>query len=156
MNTKSGKKPYSQRTDPERLVSNWTKTCGLFERKEYSMAIIRAATCAEIAANIVVRRELISIRNLDPKFVDSLLVWANGLQGKFSKLILPIFHDSPRLSHFKGVFKQAGKINQARNEIAHGGRFAKEESARKLIEEACEVCAALVKDYEPKLKLPKI
>lgn len=59
---KSKKKPYSERTDREKLETNWGKTLKLMEREEYSMAIVRAATCAEIATNIVIRTELTVIR----------------------------------------------------------------------------------------------
>jgi hypothetical protein len=94
-------KPYSQRSDTEKLESNWRKTLGLFERDEHSMAIIRAGTCAEIAANIVIRSELVQKRHLESQFVDSLLRWSNGLDGKFSHIILPLFDGTPRHAALK-------------------------------------------------------
>ena len=51
---KKEKKPYSERTDLEKIESNWTKTRGLLKREEWSLAIVRAATAVEIAANLVV------------------------------------------------------------------------------------------------------
>jgi hypothetical protein len=45
------KKPYSERTDLEKIKSQWKKTTGFLERGEWSSAIVRAATAAEIAAN---------------------------------------------------------------------------------------------------------
>lgn len=125
---KKTKRPYAKRSDTKKLESNWTKTLGLFERREYSMAIIRAGTCAEIAANIVIRSELLQKRGLEAQFVDSLLRWANGLQGKFSRIILPLFKGSPRYATLKKRHKEIGTVNDARSEIAHGGRFASEES----------------------------
>ena len=127
------KKPYSLRSDTEKLESNWTKTLGLFDRDEYSMAIMRAGTCAEIAANIVVRSELVQKRGLEPRFVDSLLRWANGLQGKFSRIILPLFEGTPQYATLKKHHKEIVTLNGARNEIAHGGRFASKKSAENLL-----------------------
>jgi hypothetical protein len=151
---KKNKKPYSQRSDTEKLESNWKKTLSLFERNEYSMAIIRAGTCAEIAANIVVRSELVQKRRLEPRFVDSLLRWANGLQGKFSRIILPLFDGTPQRTTLKKHHKEIEALNDARNEIAHGGRFASKKSAENLLRVAHSICSSLTSDYPltPKLK----
>ena len=150
---KKVKKPYSQRSDTEKLESNWTKTLLLFERAEYSMAIIRAGTCAEIAANIVVRSELVHTLGLKPQFVDSLLRWANGLQGKFSRIILPLFKGTPQHATLKKHHKKIGTLNEARNEIAHGGHFASKKSAENLLRVAYSVCSSLTSDYPPTPKL---
>jgi hypothetical protein len=46
-----GKTPYDDRDDLEKLRSQWKKIDGILERrKEWSAAIVRAATAAEIAA----------------------------------------------------------------------------------------------------------
>ena len=152
---KTKKKPYWQRADAEKLESNWRKTLGLLGRSESSMAIVRAGTCAEIAANIVVRAELVEKRELEAAFVDAPLRWANGLQGKFSRIILPILDRTPQLARFRKLRKHVQELNDARNEIAHGGRFAKDESAHKLILVAHELCTALTKPYKTGLNLPK-
>jgi hypothetical protein len=153
---KTPRKPYSQRSDTERLESNWTKTLGLFDRGEYSMAIVRAGTCAEIAANIVIRAELVHKRHLEQAFVDSLLIWANGLSGKFTRIILPLFEGNPRRANFIRHHEQIREVNDARNKIAHGGRFAKKESAEKLIRVAHSVCTSLTAHYPPHPKLEKL
>ena len=95
------RKPYSYRTDIEKIESNWTKTRGLYDRKEWSGAIVRAATAVEIAANLVIREELQVARSLEKDFVDNLLLWANGIKGKFDKLILPISKGSVKLYIFR-------------------------------------------------------
>jgi hypothetical protein len=153
---KLAKKTYSKRTDTEKLESNWTKTLGLFERAEYSMAIIRAGTCAEIAANILIRSELVQKRGLDPLFVDSLLRWANGLQGKFSRIILPLFAGSARHATLKKHIKEIGAVNDARNELAHGGHFASKKKAESLLRVAHSVCNSLISHdtSSPKLRQP--
>ncbi len=150
------KKPYSKRSDHKKLEDNWRKTLGLFKRGEHSMAILRAGTCAEIAANIVVRSELIQKRSLEPRFVDSLLRWANGLQGKFSRIILPIVEGTPQHAILKRHHKEIGVLNEARNEIAHGGRFASETEALKLLRIAQLVCDGITSQYPPTLRLKKI
>ena len=153
---KTPRKPYSQRSDTEKLESNWTKTLGLFEREEYSMAIIRAGTCAEIAANIVIRSELVQKRNLEPHFVDSLLVWANGLSGKFSRIILPLFHGTPQRAVFVKHHTEISKVNDARNQIAHSGRFANKASAEELLGIAHSVCTSLTGHYPPHPKMKRL
>ena len=52
------KKPYSERTDREKISNNLRKTLALFQKGEYSVSIIRAATTAELATNLVIRAEL--------------------------------------------------------------------------------------------------
>src|SRR3989338_5409824 len=88
--SKKKSKPYKERSDIERIRSNWKKTIGLLKRKEWSSAVVRAATATEIAANLVVREEFIRRRGLNSDLVDHFLMWANGIQGKFDKLLLPV------------------------------------------------------------------
>ena len=83
---KKKRNPYSKRSDHGKAQTNWSKTVGLLSRKEYSPAIVRAATFLEIVSNIVVRKELVGIYKLPNDFVDSLLIWANGLRGKWDQL----------------------------------------------------------------------
>lgn len=78
--------PYEDRSEPDKLYSNWTKTAGLLKRGEYSLAVVRAETCIELAANIVVRRKLVDDAHLPLSFVDSLLMLANGLRNKIQRL----------------------------------------------------------------------
>ncbi len=48
-------KRYKKLTDLKKLQKQWHKLSGLHTREEWSAAIVRAATAAEIAANIAVR-----------------------------------------------------------------------------------------------------
>lgn len=152
---KAKKKAYSQRTDAEKLESNWRKTLGLLERSEFSMAIIRATTSVEIAANMVIRAELVQKRQLESAFVNTLVRWANGLQGKFCRIILPILSGTPQHNTFRKLQKSIEELNDARNEIAHCGRFAKEASARRLVLIAHRLCTSLTKPYNSGLNLAK-
>jgi hypothetical protein len=69
---------YEDRTDIETLKSQWHKPSGLHTREEWSAAIVRAATAAEVAANFLVRVEFARSQS-EPEFVGNLLLWINGL-----------------------------------------------------------------------------
>lgn len=83
-------KPYEQRTDLEKVQSQWHKLSGLHTREEWSAAIVRSATAAEIAANFAVRAEFAERSQFDSAFVDNLLHWANGIAGKLDRLLIPL------------------------------------------------------------------
>lgn len=83
------RKPYNERTDLEKLCSQWTKLSGLHGRDEPSAAIVRCATAAEIAANYAVRTEWTKKTEFDAAIVDQFLRWANGLPLKVERLLCP-------------------------------------------------------------------
>jgi hypothetical protein len=153
---KSNKADYSERNDIEKLLSNWTKVNGLYSRKEWSSVILRATTSVELAANYVIRKELEENRKLDPDFVNHLLRWANGIQGKFDKLLLPIFKDTDFLKDLKKLKTQIKDINTERNTIAHSGQFKKESTANRIVLECQDVINTLVNRYNPEIDLEKI
>lgn len=158
MNVKN-QKPYPERTDLEKIKSNWAKTRGLMSRKdkkECSAAITRAATAVELAANFVIRQELVESRGLESKFVDSLLRWANGVKGKMEKLILPICEGTHKHRLFMHINSKIVNIDNERNTVVHRGEFKSEETARSIISEAYEVITILVREYEPSFKLKEI
>jgi len=125
--------PYEDRSDPEKLYSNWTKTAGLLERREYSLAIVRAATCFELAANIVIRRKLVDDAGLPQSFVDSLLTLANGSQNKINKLIRPMYEDTKHKKALKDLVKEIEDINKHRNRIVHSGEFRNKKKAEEIV-----------------------
>jgi hypothetical protein len=144
-----------ERTDPEKVFANWNKTLGLFERGEYSLAIVRAAVTMELAANIVVRAELVKKRNLPVDFVDSLLKWSNGLSGKFDKLIYPILKGCPNYASFKSLDADWRKTNKERNSVAHSGDFKTKSVAKDILSRARKVVSTMMSDYQPTLKFGK-
>lgn len=144
-----------ERTDPEKVWANWNKTLGLFERDEYSVAIVRAAVTLEVAANIVIRAELVKKRKLPVHFVDSLPKWSNGLTGKFDKLIYPILKGSSKDEPFKALAADWRKINDERNSVAHRGDFKGKSAAADVVTRARKVLRAMMADYEPSLKFGK-
>ena len=153
---KKHRKQYNERNDIEKIESNWNKTRGLFNRGEWSAAIVRAATAAEIAANIVIREELQVKRNLEKDFVDSLMIWANGIQGKFDRLILPIVKGSQKYERFKAVKLKIGKVNNERNSIVHSGQFKKHITAKTIISLSKEIIETLVQQYSENFTLEYI
>ncbi len=144
----SKKNQYSSRSDLDKIKSNWKKTKGLFNRKEWSGAIMRAATAAEIATNLAIREELQIIRKLEPDFIDNLLLWANGIQGKFVRLLLPITKGTNKNRKFDKILKKVIEISKERNSIAHSGQFKNKKTANRIITESRDVINTLVGEYK--------
>jgi hypothetical protein len=147
------KPPYEERTDIERIRSQWTKLTGLHGRNEASAAIVRCATAAEIAANYAIRTEFSRRSQFDAQIVDGFLVWANGLDGKMNRLILPICFNGVKSNEFKKLQTAAKKIHEVRNEIVHRGVFSDPEDAELIVGHAREFIATLVHRYEPAFRL---
>lgn len=148
------KKPYEERSDLEKVQSQWHKLSGLHTREEWSAAIVRAATAAELAANFAIRTEFNVRSELDAEFVDSLLRWANGLAGKLDKLLVPLSkNDQKKLKVMKALSRTASAINSKRNAIAHQGQFCDEKKATEIIAKTKDFITKLVQLYEPGFKL---
>ncbi|WP_157603692.1 hypothetical protein [Polaribacter atrinae] len=147
------KKDYSKRTELEKIKTNWNKVKGLYERKEWSTAILRASTTVELSANFVIRKELEEKQNIDEDFVSHLLLWANGIRGKFDKLLIPIFKNSDFKKELKKLNKKVQDINKERNTIAHSGQFKKKPTAQKIVKESKLVIETLIKEYEQDFEL---
>lgn len=143
------RKPYKQRTDLERIESQWRKLDGLHSREEWSAAIVRAATAAEIAANFAIRKEFSARSQFDSKFVDCLLKWANGLSGKVNHILIPLFDRQKKHASLKNLRSIAEQISSVRNDIVHRGMFCNGKEALKVIANAKEFVETLVRFYEP-------
>ncbi|WP_306580857.1 hypothetical protein [Dokdonella sp.] len=150
---KKSRKPYNDRTDLEKLQSQWWKLSGLNSREEWSAAVVRAATAAEIAANIAIRSEFQSIGSFPSGFVDSLLIWANGLKGKLERLLVPITKDTERAAAISGLNSLGLQVNNIRNGIAHRGEFCSRAKAQDAIAKAKEFIEGIVRLYEPGFQL---
>lgn len=150
---KNKKAVYSKRSDLEKVKSNWRKTKGLFTRGEWSTVVIRAVTTVELSANYVIRKELQEKRKLEKEFVDHLLIWANGIRGKFDKLLIPLFRKTDFEKDLKKLKKKVEDINKVRNIIVHSGQFKKEVTALRVMEESKEIIETLISEYERDFKL---
>lgn len=149
------RKPYGERTDLEKIQSQWNKLTGLHTRNESSAAIVRAATAAELAANFAIRNEFASKSQFDSTFVDSLLVWANGIAGKIDHLLIPLTKGN---KHHKTITKLKSisvQINKKRNSVAHQGEFCNPTEAEDVIQQSKEFIETLVRIYEPNFALKK-
>ncbi|HIF9355703.1 TPA: hypothetical protein ACX6RJ_003768 [Photobacterium damselae] len=149
-------KTYEERTDLEKIQSNWKKLSGLYKRKEWSSSVVRAATAAEIAANLVVREELENRKRIDAPFVNHLMVWANGIQGKYQKLIMVAVKGMQQEESFRDLSRKIAKVNQRRNLIVHCGHFDNSDTAHEIIMEAKEIIEVLVGCYTPNFELDDI
>lgn len=149
-------KPYTARTDLEKLQSQWNKIGGLQQRKDWSAAIVRAATAAELAANFAIRKEFETRSKFDPKGVDKLLFVANGLNGKIDRLLLPLLLGTNSHQVVQGLKKLAEKIYKDRNAIIHQGEFRNEEDLAPAIENTKKFVETLVGLYEDNFSLKGI
>jgi hypothetical protein len=140
--------PYHERTDLQKIQSQWHKLTGLHSREEWSAAIVRAVTAAELAANFAIRREFQSRSKFDPKFVDTLLRWANGLAGKTNHLLIPLSVGNKRHKTVKKLKAVSEQINRKRNSIAHQGEFCNEDEATAAIQQTRTFIETLVQLYE--------
>lgn len=149
-------RPYSDRTDLDKIRSNWKKINGLYSRREWSSSVVRAATTAEIATNLVVREELENLKGIDEPFVNHLMIWANGIQGKYQKLIMPAVEGKEYKDRFRALSSKIGEINRERNKIVHGGHFTDSAPAHDIIVKAREVVHVFVQQYHPQFTLDEI
>lgn len=141
------RKPYADRTDLEKLASSWNKAQGFYRRREWSAVVTRAATAAEISANIAVRSELELERKLETAFVDSLLKWANGLDGKMNRLLLQLPAKKEKKDTLRKLRLKAQDINKNRNEVVHSGHFMNEDEATEALSACREFINTLVGLY---------
>ncbi len=150
------KTSYWERSDLEKIQSQWRKLTGLHDRAESSAAIVRAATAAELAATFAVRKEFDARSQLNDEFVDSLLLWANGLIGKFDRLLLPLSaDDTVKHEVLKMLHGRARTINNKRNSIVHRGEFCNADEAREIIELTRKFVNQLVHQYDRSFSLEK-
>ncbi|TWO78957.1 hypothetical protein CBW56_17210 [Denitratisoma oestradiolicum] len=126
---------------------------GLHTREEWSAAVVRAATAAEISANLAIRREFSTRSQFDEKLVNSFLKWANGLDGKMSKLLLPLLEGQEHHAAVSRLYRLAKAVNEKRNAIAHRGEFCNEAEASAVVAKSKEFVLGLVRLYEPNFTL---
>jgi hypothetical protein len=143
---------YEDRTDLQKIHTQWHKLTGLHNRLEWSAAVIRAASACEIAANLAIRAEFKDRSTFSKEYVDSLLIWANGLNNKMSKLLLPMLSEA-ELVEFRGLKQLGDTVYGQRNKIAHSGIFLDEDESKVVIEAARQFIEKLVKIYDSSFKL---
>lgn len=153
MGDKRRRIPYEGRSEEEKLRSNWKKATGLFERKDWSAAIVRASTSVELAANIYIRR-FMSDYKVPRAFIDSLLLNANGINGKYQRLVKPAAQVHGQSQDFSIVGRKIQGINQHRNAVVHSGKFKSERDATMVFTNSLEVIARFAPTAAVGLDLP--
>jgi hypothetical protein len=154
---RTSKKSYSRLLYAEKVVRNWRKTRGLFTRGEYSVSILRASTAMELAANLVIQSELVEKKGLPVDFVEKLMKWANGINGKFINLIYPILANDPTFPKVKdAIDKIWRKVNTQRNSIVHSGEFRSLETAYDVVNDAHLVITTLIHRYKDDFSIKKL
>jgi hypothetical protein len=141
--------PYAQRTELEKIQSQWKKATGLHSRNESSAAIVRAATAAELAANLAIRKEFQSKSKLSAAFIDGLLIWANGIAGKIDRLLIPLTKGEKQHKIITKLKDVSARINKKRNSVAHQGEFCNPKESEAVIKDAKQFIETLLKIYEP-------
>lgn len=140
-------------SDLEKIKTGWRKTLSLFEKKEWSGAVIRAAITIEIAADLVIREELEVNRKLDADFVESLLVWAHGSHEKFTRIILPLLKNSERFAALKKIQEHIFYVDEERNSVVHSGITKQRRTAERVLALSREIIEALVRKYHGQFEL---
>ena len=87
-------------------------------------------------------------------FVDSLLMSANGIDGKFKRLVRPAAEVNGTWKEISKVQKKNEGINKQRNGVAHAGKFKNKSDAKAIFQNALEAIRVLAPNEAKKLKLP--
>lgn len=139
---------YTKRSDVDKIESQWTKLTAQHGRTDWSAAVVRAATAAELSVNFAVRKEFADRSEFTLTFVDNLLQHANGLKGKIDRLLRPLWKGTAKLAKLKQIEPLATKINKKRNEIVHSGHFCSEREANELVEDCKNFVQGIVQLYD--------
>lgn len=151
---KSERTAYSKASDDERVSRNWRKARRLYERGEYSVAVIRFGTCIELAVNFAVKQELVIERELPLRFVDKLLKSANGLRNKYQNIYLPIMEEYEEYDELKRLWKdRIEKVNTERNAIVHSGEFRSKKVAKPVMENTLAALRGIMDLYDHSAEL---
>lgn len=147
---------YRQAPDLEKIQSQWNKLSALHSRKEWAAVIVRAATAAEIATNLAIRAGFASRSQFDSDFVDSLLTWANGIDGKINRLLIPLCKGiTNKEQELRRLKAHAERINKERNAVVHRGEFRNEAESEATIKDVKVFVKGLVTLYKPTFTLGK-
>ena len=154
---KSKRTPYSKARDDEKISRNWRKARGLYEKGEYSVAVIRCGTCIELAVNFAIRQELVVERDLPLPFVDGLLKSAKGLRNKYLNIFLPIMAEYEEHSLLRQLWKdRIEKINKERNAVVHSGEFRSKKVAKPVMDHTLAALKEIMDLYEHSAALDEI
>ncbi|MDH5561593.1 MAG: hypothetical protein OEY59_12150 [Deltaproteobacteria bacterium] len=149
--------PYDSLSDDEKVRRNWTKAIGLYSRNEWSVVILRCATCLELAVNFAIRQELVEDRKLPLPFVDKLLKNSNGIHNKYQNIYLPIMEEYEEHGNLKTLWSESiSKVNTERNAVAHRGEFRSKPIAMEIMKKTYTALVEILELHSSKAKLKEL
>ncbi len=147
---------YRSSSDLDKIQSQWNKMSKLHDRDEWAAVIVRAATTAEIATNFAIRKEFAARSTFAVDFVDSLMLWANGIDGKLNRLLIPLCKGiKAKERTLMDLKPRAARISKDRNAIVHRGEFRNKKESIDAIADIKAFVEGLVSLYEPEFELGK-
>ncbi|MEQ1521496.1 MAG: hypothetical protein ABL936_09530 [Aestuariivirga sp.] len=149
MKKKLKKAPYKERSDSEKLLAQWNKIQALCRRRDWSAAVIRAATAVEVCLNLAARKVTPNTSLEEKENLDEKLRKANGMLGKFKEILIPTESDVTRKQNLVNLRDQIVDLNDKRNAIVHSGEFCNKRVSRQLIHEAQTVIRSIIAIYAP-------
>ncbi len=139
------RRPYLERGTLERATANIRKTTRLFEKHEYAMTVVRAATVVELYLDGILQDRMNRVFQ-NRRLVGAILRKLTPDE-KYSWLMKELF----RVSLDEVCPVEAGTlpaIRRERNDIVHRGTFSKRATA----ERAMSVAVSLVRKVNRALK----
>lgn len=100
------------------------------------------------------RKFLIGEHGLPSSYVDALLISANGLDGKYKRLIKPAAEFKNTWNSVKSLQKKIQALHDHRNGVVHAGKFKLKSEARAAFEHGLAIIKELAPDESTKLQVP--
>jgi hypothetical protein len=143
-------RPYVDRTDEEKLQTQWIKANGLLQRRDWSAATVRIATAMEMSANITLSEVFVragrSRRNLK-----EALKWS--LNGKLSEIEHHV--GEHHRSRIQAVTPRVLATYRKRNRIVHQGEFCDPQETAEHTSTAMSLIQILMPIYRPTFTLSR-
>ena len=139
------KRPYLERGTLERATANLRKTTGLFEKREYAMTVVRAATVVELYLDGILQDRLSRIFQ-NPRLVGAILRSLSP-EEKYSGLMKELCGFT-LTEVCRDETKDLPAIRRERNDIVHRRTFSKKVTA----ERAMDVAVSIVRKVNRGLK----
>lgn len=151
---KDNRNGSADRTDLENLQSTWTQVGDLMKRKQWSAAVVRAASAVELALNIASMCELRERPHLEPDLVEHLFGCANHMVGKLDKPLRMAGTSVEPREKFKRLRDIAARIDEQRNLVIQMGAHMTEDEATEIVGLARELAEQSVQYCHPAFFLP--
>ncbi len=139
------KKPYLERDALRRATANIRKTTTLFEKKEYSMVVVRSVTAFDVYMDgILVEKLKEKFKNVK---VINLILKGFPSQDKVD-ILMKETHGFSLRDICPKELRRLEKVRQERNDVVHRGTFSRKSSA----EEAMDAAVQLIRKIRTRVK----